>query len=345
MHVAPLQSISKARLAEGKSMDRADSKLMTAVAKAFYLEDRSKVEIAREFDITRFKVARLLEEARRVGIVRISIAEVDDQSQSVAASVARRLRLKHVTVVPTQTLPENWYNALAAGAATLLTQLAKPGMSIGISWGRTLVRVGLFIENLPQVDLVQLTGMLGYDPNQSPLKVMSNISSNAGGRSYALMSALFSSTSSAAARLREEPNIKQVLQKYDGLDIALISVGSWKERITQLTSYLSESEIEELDRLGAVADCAGIFIDAKGNYVQSSLNERRLSVSVDQLRATPAVLAVAGEPEKASAIIAIARAGIATHLVTTREAAYEILYLLDSEDVTEPSANSRMKHG
>lgn len=305
------------------------SKLMVAVAKAFYLEDYSKVEIAREFGITRFKVARLLEEARRVGIVRISIAELDGQ-EDVADSLARRLNLKDVTIVPYQTGTKRWYNELAAGAATVLQELAKPGMSIGVSWGRTLVNVGLFIKNLPQVDLVQLTGMLGSDPSQSPMKVMGNISAKAGGRSYALLAALFSSSATAAARLREEPNIKEVMEKYNQLDIALISVGSWKERITQLTGYLTDAEVAELDALGTVADCAGIFIDAKGNYIDTPLNDRRISVSVEQLKATPNVLAVAGEPEKASAIIAIARAGIATHLVTTQEAAYEMAHILDA---------------
>ncbi|OCA93575.1 sugar-binding transcriptional regulator [Actinobaculum suis] len=305
---------------------------MVAVAKAFYLGELSKVEISDLYNITRFKVARLLEEARNIGIVKITVAELDDSNTDIGATLAKRLGLKHVIVVASQKGTEKWYDGLAVGAASLLENLVKPATTLGISWGRTLVRVGLHLKNLPQVDLVQLTGVIGSDPNQSPMKVMSNIPNGAKGRSYALFSPLFSSTAASAARLRKEPNIQEVFAKYDSLDVALLSVGSWENRITQLTGYLTDSEIAKLDDLGAVADCAGLFIDANGNYVQTPLNERRISISFSQLQKVPNAVAVAGEPEKARAIIAVSRARLATHLVTTQEAAFEILHQLDASE-------------
>ncbi|GAA4949124.1 hypothetical protein GCM10023238_14300 [Streptomyces heliomycini] len=57
-----------------------DTLLAAAVARRFYLEQRSKVEIAKEFGISRFKVARLLDAAVAHDIVRIDItvpAEID----------------------------------------------------------------------------------------------------------------------------------------------------------------------------------------------------------------------------------------------------------------------------
>jgi len=47
--------------------------LQAAVARRHYLQNRSKVEIADELGISRFKVARLLEAARERGLVRIEI--------------------------------------------------------------------------------------------------------------------------------------------------------------------------------------------------------------------------------------------------------------------------------
>ena len=48
-------------------------RLLLAAARRFYLEDRSKVEIAEELGISRFKVARLLEQARETGVVTITL--------------------------------------------------------------------------------------------------------------------------------------------------------------------------------------------------------------------------------------------------------------------------------
>jgi DNA-binding transcriptional regulator LsrR (DeoR family) len=44
--------------------------LAAAVARRYYLEGETKVEIAGQLGLSRFKVARLLEEARASGIVR-----------------------------------------------------------------------------------------------------------------------------------------------------------------------------------------------------------------------------------------------------------------------------------
>ena len=48
--------------------------MASRVARLFYFDGRSKVQIADELGISRFKVARLLELARASGIVRISVA-------------------------------------------------------------------------------------------------------------------------------------------------------------------------------------------------------------------------------------------------------------------------------
>lgn len=50
-------------------------RLMVHAARRYYLDDASKVAIAEELDISRFKVARLLEEARDQGIVRIDVVD------------------------------------------------------------------------------------------------------------------------------------------------------------------------------------------------------------------------------------------------------------------------------
>ena len=47
--------------------------LTASVARRYYLDGRSKIEIAEEFSLSRFKVARLLDDARSSGLVRIEI--------------------------------------------------------------------------------------------------------------------------------------------------------------------------------------------------------------------------------------------------------------------------------
>src|SRR3954449_9424279 len=48
--------------------------LTASVARRYYVDGKSKVEIADEFRVSRFKVARLISSARASGMVRIEIA-------------------------------------------------------------------------------------------------------------------------------------------------------------------------------------------------------------------------------------------------------------------------------
>ena len=58
---------------DGSARGPAQLVLTASVARRYYLDGRSKVEIAQEFALSRFKVARLLDDARSSGLVRIEI--------------------------------------------------------------------------------------------------------------------------------------------------------------------------------------------------------------------------------------------------------------------------------
>jgi len=59
--------------AQDRSGGPAELVLMASVARRYYLDGQSKIEIAEHTKLSRFKVARLLEKARATGLVRIEI--------------------------------------------------------------------------------------------------------------------------------------------------------------------------------------------------------------------------------------------------------------------------------
>src|SRR3954469_20794985 len=75
--------------------------LMASVARRYYLDGRSKVQIAEEFGLSRFKVARLLETARDSGLVRIEIRHHGDIDVDLSARLQERFGLRHAVVVDT----------------------------------------------------------------------------------------------------------------------------------------------------------------------------------------------------------------------------------------------------
>src|ERR687890_438999 len=75
--------------------------LTASVARRYYLDNKSKVEIANELGISRFQVARLLDMARSSGLVRIEIADAGAIDLELSGRVQNAFRLKHAVVVDT----------------------------------------------------------------------------------------------------------------------------------------------------------------------------------------------------------------------------------------------------
>ena len=69
-----------------------------------------------------------------------------------------------------------------------------------------------------------------------------------------------------------------------------------------------------------------MFFDADGNYIDTPFNERRISITVEQLKRTNEVVAVAGGLGKARAIQVIASSG----LITTNEVAEDLLKRMEA---------------
>ena len=64
--------------------------MLAAVARRHYLQNQSKVEIADELGISRFKVARMLESARERGLVRIEIVRQGSLDVDLSARLQQR---------------------------------------------------------------------------------------------------------------------------------------------------------------------------------------------------------------------------------------------------------------
>ncbi|WP_313716548.1 sugar-binding transcriptional regulator [Arsenicicoccus bolidensis] len=311
-----------------------DRQLLADVARAFYVEDRSKTEIAAGLGISRFKVARLLEEARDAQVVRISIDDGMDHLSDLSARLSQHLQLHSATVVPGFTDGDANRDAVAQAAAAVIRRSVSHGDTFGFSWGRTLAQIGPHMDVLPQCTLVALTGSVGTDFTQSPVEVLRGVAGRSRSRTMSIFAPLMVEDAATAVALRRDPAIRSVQATYRDLSLAVVSVGSWRPPITQLMPALTDADRLELDRHGARAEMVGIFIRDDGRPIEAALTSRRISISAKELIAVPQVLAVAGGIEKVPAIAAVARSRLITMLVTDEETAER---LLAEEPVAEGS--------
>lgn len=302
-----------------------ERQLMVDVARAYYLDDRPKTEIATDLGLSRFKVARLLEQARSEGLVRITILDGVVRDGQLMERLAEHLQLDTAIVVAGSEDESDNRDALAQAAAAYVRRTVNPGDLFGFSWGRTLAKIGAFIELLPESTLVALTGSVGTDFEQSPVEVLRGVAGRSQVKTMSIFAPLFVESEQTAQALRREPAIATVLATYQRLALAVVSIGSWNPPITQIQDSLTAADREELDARGARAEMVGIFVGDDGATIDANCTKRRISIDAEQLASVPVVLGVAGGLDKVPAIAAVARSRMINALVTDERTARALL--------------------
>src|SRR4029079_2065394 len=97
----PVNEQSVGRYGHVEDDGPAELVMLAAIARRHHLHNQSKVEIADELGISRFKVARMLEAARERGLVRIEIVRQGSLDVDASARLQERFGLAHGVVVDT----------------------------------------------------------------------------------------------------------------------------------------------------------------------------------------------------------------------------------------------------
>jgi DNA-binding transcriptional regulator LsrR (DeoR family) len=306
---------------------------LVAVARRFYVDDVSKVDLADELGVSRFKVARMLERARELGLVTITVHDEGSVDQELSVGLGEHLGLDEVLVVETAGDEPEVRRQIGVVAADLLSDTLSAGDVLGLAWGRTLTAMTESMRRLPPVAVVQLTGAVGSDLRESPVEIVRKVSQWAGSSAQAIFAPLLVEDAATAAALRRQPDVAAALRMFDVVTVAVVAVGSWDPPISQLRQVMSEEDRAVLEQRGVQAEAAGILIDADGRLVGQDFAARSLSISAEGMLRVPRVLAVAGGAPKAKAVLAVARSGLITSLVTDRALAEVVL--------AEPAVSSR----
>ena len=296
------------------------------VADRYYIDNRSRIEIAEELGVSRFKVARMLEEARERGIVTIKV----DTPGPVDATLSRRLRekfeLKRALVVATpMETPEVVQQYLGRVASQLLQELVSPGDVIGLMAGRTLTVMARNLDLLEPADVVQLSGVAG-SIQSTAVEVIRRASMVSGGRHYTIYAPLMMSDSDAAAALRRQPEGDENRAHKTSGGRAMVPIGSWDPPDSELfdSPMVDARTRSMLLQRGVVADVGALLITRDGSVVHD-LDSRALAISESELRGVPEVLGVAGGRNKTEAVRAALRSEIITSLITDSALARRLL--------------------
>jgi lsr operon transcriptional repressor len=309
--------------------------LLLRAAWYYYKDELTQDEIARRLSMSRASVGRLLDRARKVGLVSISLNTEYLDAFELSGALRQTFGLAEALVVPDHEKEPADHHALntrvGLGGAQFMSTHLRPGASLGVGWGETVSRVigATNFGAVGPVHMVTLTGGVeGYLPTILSSRGEMTADSADLTTATVIPSPIMASTSALAAALRAEPTIQQVLKQACEVEQALVGVGTPTADATIVhMGYLNADDSRELRERGVVGDILGQFFDAHGHVVDLPIHDRRIGIDLADLRRIPKVVGVAGGVHKAEAILGALRGDFLDVLVTNELAAIRLLEL------------------
>jgi DNA-binding transcriptional regulator LsrR (DeoR family) len=301
--------------------------LTASIARRYYLEGRSKSDIAGEFGLSRFKVARLLESALDSGLVRIEIRSEGGIDVDLSTRLQDRFGLQHSVVVDTpDDDAESLRGRLGREAARLLVEILRPGDVLGLAWARAVSAMARELPALPGTPVVQLSGALSLPgrPDTS-VDVVRDVAGRSGGIAHVFYAPLTVPDAATASALRRQPEVARAFSQLPSVTKAVGGVGLWEAGQSTLYDTSSEHDRRALRELGVCADISGVFLSADGEPVPTELADRMIAISAEEMRTIPEVIVIPYGIRKAPAVRAALRSGLVGGIVTHATLARAVL--------------------
>ncbi len=308
-----------------------DLALLIEVALLYYEEGRTQADIGRRIGTSRSTVSRLLQEARARGVVQIWVDYSLARDSLLERELKTRFSLKEVRVLRSFGRSEDEViGGLGQLAASYLDEVIRDGMTIGVSYGRSVASVVQRVKpkNLADLVVLQVIGALGSgNPLQDGPDLARQLANLYGGTYRYLHAPLMVESARTRTLLSQEPLVKDLLQTARRADVILMGVSPLTPDTAGLifTDYLSKADREQLYVSGTVGHMCAQFFDADGQLTSTPFNERAITVGLETLKDVREVVTVAGGAEKAQAISGALRGGYTDVLVTDDAAAHAVL--------------------
>ncbi|PIJ49980.1 hypothetical protein BL250_17310 [Erwinia sp. OLTSP20] len=303
--------------------------IYSLVVRRYFAEMKTKVEIAEEIGVSRFKVARLIDEAIAQEYVKFVFPRQQLLDDEIAHNLCKKFQLQDAIVL---SVSESWSSQeqlndkLGGITASYLSRTLTAGMKIGVAWGRVLSSTVSKLGDLPPLDVVQLSGVHpGIAFSQGPIDLIHKIAAVSGGKAHPMYVPMWVDDESLATKLASDQAVLDTQQYYSRLDRVITGIGDWKSGSSSLCDIFPPAWQQPLFADDIAADLCTTLINSRGVILDSPMNRLGFGITSEQLRNTAQVIGVAGGEEKYAGIVASLNSGLLDVLITDFETAIKLL--------------------
>lgn len=306
-------------------MTRIDElRLMTRVARLYYERNMRQAEIAQQLGLSQATISRLFNRAREEGIVRISVSVPQGVYTDLEEQLIAAYNLRDAIVVDCVRDDEQIIQRdVGAAAAYYVESTIKPDEVIGLSsWSATLLALVDAMHQTPRKGGVQVVQILGGIGNPAAeihaARLTGRFAKLVNGMATFLPAPGVVGSEATLQVFLQDQYVQAAMALFDKVSLALVGIGAVEpsELLADSGNIFTDEEQDILRGQGAVGDILLHFFDENGRPVKTSLDNRVVSMSLEQLYRADRAVGVAGGRRKHDAIRGALRGGWINILIT-----------------------------
>lgn len=323
-------STSETKVAERGVASARTRRLRLRAAWMYFIEEMNQADIAEALGVGRVTVVRLLADARERQEIKFSLQSDLPECVGLERALEQRFGLTEAVVVPISSPQADATEPISAATGLYLSEFVRPGMKIGVGWGRTLLESLRYIQESQGTELsvVSLLGGITKAKRFNPSEFAWRFSSLFQAECFLMTAPAIVDAPATRQTLIDRCGLGEVFERAKTLDAVLLSVGSMAASGTAYRDgFVSDELRRAMVKHGAVGEMLFHFFDAKGRLIDHPIQDCVMAVPMETLKAVPQRILASGGRDKAEAILGALRLVRPTVLVTDELAAAQILDL------------------
>ncbi|MCC7175691.1 MAG: sugar-binding transcriptional regulator [Bryobacterales bacterium] len=308
-------------------------RLMAKVARMYHQQGLTQTMIMKRLNIHQSTVSRVLKRAEKEGIIRVILSVPSGTHPELEEALQEAYGLEDAVVVDCVDDEDQIVRDLGAAAAFTVESTLKPGDVIGIScWSAALLAMVEAMRPTQRAGATRVVQILGGVGSPGAAMHATNVTRRLAGLISAeaiLLPAPGVVGSPEAKRvLMKDQYVREALALFKSVTVALVGIGAVEpsKMLAASGNVFSNQELRQLTGKGAVGDICLRFFDAAGQPVITPLNDRVISMDLNELRRVPRVIGVAGGRRKLNAIRGALAGKLVKVLITDLATAQRLLH-------------------
>ncbi len=304
-------------------------KFLSKIARLYYISNLNQQQIADKLSISRTKVSRYLDKARKDKVVEIKINSPVEAYEELELEIENTYGLNECLIVPSYENRQEVLSELSRQLNKLLERILNKGNYIGIGWGTTLKDVtdNLEFDKNYDVRVIPIIGGLGkIGTGIHTNSIASKLAEKLGGVSYIINTPAVLDRREAKEVIENDSNTREIMELSERVHIAILGMGEVGGDSTLLKNgNFSREEFDYLERLGVVGDVNLVFIDKTGNHIDNRIDERIIRIPEEKIKKIKTVIGIGFGKKKIDVILGAIRGKIINVLLTDEITAKGIL--------------------